>query len=62
MSAGRRGTTTVSSDGRANDGAAQRIKQHFAWMRGALERYEAGARTAETPAMVEEGTALVARP
>jgi Protein of unknown function (DUF3592) len=45
---------------RANNEAAQQMSQHLAVMRGALDRGEAGDRTAETQAMVDEGAALVA--
>jgi hypothetical protein len=45
---------------RANNEAAEQMSQHLAVMRGALERGEAGARTAETQAMVDHGTMLVA--
>jgi len=45
---------------RANNGVAQQMSQHLAVMRGALERDDAGGRTAETRTMVDEGTALLA--
>jgi hypothetical protein len=44
---------------RANNEAARQMTQHLAVMRGALERDEAGNRSAETQAMVDEGTALL---
>jgi hypothetical protein len=54
------GRTVEGIRARANNEVAQQMTQHLAVMRSALERDEAGARTAETQAMVDEGAALVA--
>ena len=45
---------------RANNEAAEQMSRHLAVMRGALERGETGDRAADTTAMVDEGTVLVA--
>ena len=46
---------------RANNEACEQISRHVAVMQGALERGDAGDRTAEVQAMADEGTALVAQ-
>jgi hypothetical protein len=53
------GRTIEGVRARANNQGAQQMSRHLAVMRGALERDEAGDRTVETRAMVDEGTALV---